>query len=158
MLPQCSARLTLIWLSGSALLLCQPVWTVVKLFERGLEMRGRLFVPSWVGLQGCRSSVCSQTLTSHTPTLTHPLPTSPRLASALFLSPPLFLSLSFTHAETSAYTNTCTHFLLFLSEASLKELWLCGLEEIQTFCHFVGFSPKTTKTQHWEVALSTCGF
>lgn len=44
MLFHCSARLTLIWLSGGALLPCQPVWAVVKLFERGL-IRG-VFVPS----------------------------------------------------------------------------------------------------------------
>lgn len=161
MLFQCSARLTLIWLSGSALPRCQAVW-------RGLETRGSVFVPSRDRLQGCKTSVCSQTLThtsSPSPSLYFTtagfsFPASAPSVPALFLLPLSFHSLSrslaFSVSHMQGHTHTCTHFLLFLSKASLKELWLCGLEEIQTCCRFVGFSPKLVK--HNTAMLTGAGW
>lgn len=117
-------------------------------------MRGRVFVPSWDGLRGCRTSVCSQTLT-HAPPLTF----SPLYHNQLFIPricclnrpsffSPLSLSPAFTfwvsHMQGQAHPHALISFS-FSPKASLKELWLCGLEEIQRLCHFVGFSPQLPK-------------
>lgn len=172
MLFQCSARLTLIWLSGSALLPCQSVWAMVKLFEGGWRRGVACLCQAETRLRGCRTSVCSQTLT-HKLALTFPLLYPSRLFipcicslslsrhsspsfSSLFLFP---LSLSPSHPCRDKHTHiTCTHFLLFLSEASLKELWLCGLEEIQTLRLFVGFFPEPLKHNTAMFMWSECDF
>jgi len=146
MLFQCSARLTLIWLSGSALLCCQAVWAMAKLFE-GACRRGVVCL--------CQAETgCSDARPASVPRLSlpHLLPSSPQptfhslhllpQSQPCFFSPCLSLSLPHTCRDRSAHT--CIHFLL-LSKASLKELWPCGLEEIQTLCHFVGFFPKPLK-------------
>lgn len=149
---QCSARLTLIWLSGSALPLCQAVWAVVKLFEGGWRRGVVCLCQAEMGCRDARAASVPRlflTLTHTHTALPHlPLcfttagfsvPASAHSASFLL---PVFLFLVFhflrlSHMQRQALTHTRTHFLLFLSKASLKELWLCGLEKIQTlrvFC------------------------
>lgn len=153
MLFQCSARLTLIWLSGSALLRCQAVWAVVKLFEGG-----------WRRGVGCLCQAemgCGDAGPASVPRLSHMLTPSPSLhftttsfsfpASAASTVPPFSprsLSPAFTfwvsHMQGQAHPHALISFS-FSPKASLKELWLCGLEEIQRLCHFVGFSPQLPK-------------
>lgn len=165
MLFQCSARLTLIWLSGSALLPCQPVRAMVKLFEGGWRQGGSVFVPSRdeaAGMQD-QASVPRLSLTGPpSPSLYFTpagfsFPASAPPVAASFLLPlsllPSFTFLGLKHSNT----HTWTHFLLFLSEASLKELWLCGLEGIETLCLFVGFSPNYQNTTlQWWLNWAAC--
>lgn len=169
MLFQCSARLTLIWLSGSALLPCQPVRGMVKLFEGGLSWGVACLCQAETRLRGCKTSVCSQTPTQTLPHLLcslpqpafHSLRLLPQSLASFFSLFPFPLSsfhfLCLTHAGTATNTHICTHFLLFLSEASLKELWPCGLEEVQTppFCWVF---PQTTKTQNCNVDVDWMPF
>lgn len=162
MLFQCSARLTLIWLSGSALLRCQAVWAVVKLFEGG-----------WRRGVGCLCQAemgCGDAGPASVPRLSHMLPPSPSLhftttsfsfpASAASTVPPFspppslssFHFLSLTHAGAS--TPTCTHFLLFLSKSLIKGImtvWFGGNSEALSFCWVF---PSTTKTQHCSVGVN----
>lgn len=178
MLFQCSARLTLIWLSGSALLPCQPVWATVKLFEGGWRRGGSVFVPSRDGLQGCRTSVCSQTLThklSLTFSLLYPsrlfipcicsLSLAPLFFSFFLLLPPSSLSLSvfhflcLTHAGTRAHTHTRVHSFPPLSLQSLIKgimtVWFGGNSDAPLFCWVF---PQTTKTQHRNVDVNWMWF
>lgn len=129
-------------------------------------MRGGVFMPSRDG--DARPSVCSQTLThelspvtfsSSSPQPAFHSPASAPSVSAPLSSPPCSPSLSFTFPAPHTSTHRLS-FPSFLSKASLKELWLCGLEEIQMLSHFVGFSPektiKTTSTGLWtEKTCST---
>lgn len=130
MLFQCSARLTLIWLSGSALLPCQAVWAVVKLFEGGLSRGVACLCQDETRLRGCKTSVCSQTPSLSlfcTPAVfflicsLHLLPQSQPFSFSL--SPvSLPFSSSVSRLLRDKHKHICTHFLLFLSEVSLKEL------------------------------------
>lgn len=116
MLFQCSARLTLIWLSGSALLRCQAVWAVVKLFEGG-----------WRRGVGCLCQAemgCGDAGPASVPRLSHMLPPSPSLhftttsfsfpASAASTVPPfsppsLSLQLSLSESHTCRGKHTHMH-------------------------------------------------
>lgn len=158
MLFQCSARLTLIWLSGSALLPCQAVWAVVKLFEGGLSRGVACLCQDETRLRGCKTSVCSQTPSLSlfcTPAVFfffNMLPASAPSVTAFFLLPlsclpPLF---KFCVSPIEGQAQTHMHSFPPLSVWSLIKgimtVWFGGNSD----CCFAGFSPKLIKQLRWR--------
>lgn len=146
MLFQCSARLTLIWLSGSALLPCQAVWAMVKLFEGG-----------WRRGLGCLCQAetgCRDAGPASVPRLSHKLPLTFSLLyhNRLFIpcicslglpfSPFFSLQLSLSLPHTCRDKHTHMHSFPSLSLQSLIKgimtVWFGGNSDALSFS---GFSP-----------------
>lgn len=154
MLFQCSARLTLIWLSGSALLPCQPVRGMVKLFEGGLSWGVACLCQAETRLRGCKTSVCSQPSHTNSPSPSlfftpagFSFPASAPSVSGFFLLPlsfpSLLRSLSLSHPCRDSHKHTHMHSFPPLSLWSLiKGIMTVRFGGSSDSAVLLGFSPN----------------